>query len=256
MKKLISAATAFAMAASMAGSVVPTVFAADASKTFSVEAFAEAGSKYDKMGSKITVSKEDIAAGDVTIPCAIYLDEATNDMSSLAVQVTVKHADESAAKAVKLKLYDIAKSYFSDVKTYTSADGDEFETDCIVTFAGEVDRSDFIPHGMYVYGSGDSLAAAGTNSAFVGYSWINNNLVAATNKLEYWYIGENSKAHPIGVFDVILPKGAAAGDYTIDYCKYNTDSTGEHDNPTPLIISKEKVQGIRPAPKRKEMVSR
>ena len=86
MKKLISAATALTMAATMVSSIAPTVVsAADAKKGFSIEAYKDGDSKYSSMGSAITVSKDDIAAGDVKIPCAIYLDETTNDMMALAV---------------------------------------------------------------------------------------------------------------------------------------------------------------------------
>ena len=77
MKKLISAVTAMTMAASIVSSMAPSVFAADSTKTFSLEAFAAAGSKYDAMGNSITVSQADIDAGSVTIPCALYLDEAS-----------------------------------------------------------------------------------------------------------------------------------------------------------------------------------
>ena len=71
MKKFISAVTSLAMTVTMASSIAPSVSAADASKGFAIKAYAEAGSKYDAMGSKVTVSKDDIAAGDVVVPVAV-----------------------------------------------------------------------------------------------------------------------------------------------------------------------------------------
>ncbi len=68
MRKFISAVTSLVLTASMASVLVPaSVAAEDTVKGLSLEAFAEADSKYSKMGSNVTVSAEDIAAGDYTI---------------------------------------------------------------------------------------------------------------------------------------------------------------------------------------------
>ena len=98
MKKLVSAVTSLCMAATMIGSVVPAVTsAADAKKGFSIKAYADSDSKYASEGSKVTVSKEDIAAGDVTVPCAIYLSENTPDTEAFSVQLTVILRTETQA---------------------------------------------------------------------------------------------------------------------------------------------------------------
>ena len=105
MKKLVSAVTSLCMAATMIGSVVPAVTsAADAKKGFSIKAYADSDSKYASEGSKVTVSKEDIAAGDVTVPCAIYLSENTPDTEAFSVQLTV-NSEDGDASGVKFKGY-------------------------------------------------------------------------------------------------------------------------------------------------------
>ena len=106
MKKLVSAVTSLCMAATMIGSVVPAVTsAADAKKGFSIKAYADSDSKYASEGSKVTVSKEDIAAGDVTVPCAIYLSENTPDTEAFSVQLTV-NSEDGDASGVKFKGYE------------------------------------------------------------------------------------------------------------------------------------------------------
>ena len=84
MRKFISAVTSLAMAATMVSAVAPVVTSAadkDTAKGFSLKTYAEADSKYASAGSKVTVSAEDIAAGDVTIPGAVYLNEAGYNIS-------------------------------------------------------------------------------------------------------------------------------------------------------------------------------
>ena len=89
MKKLFSAATSLIMAASaIASSVVPfATGAADASKSFEIRAFE---------GASTTISKDAIAAGDVTVPVGIYLTEGANDSQSIVFQMTVKPGSSSA----------------------------------------------------------------------------------------------------------------------------------------------------------------
>ena len=230
MKKFISAVTSLAMTVTMASSIAPSVSAADASKGFAIKAYAEAGSKYDAMGSKVTVSKDDIAAGDVVVPVAVYLDEATND--SEAVSVSVKLVSDSAdVKNVTFKRVNPNDEYFAEAKEYT-AGTKTFSTKNAVIFAGEVSRRGaFVPAGSWEIAADTSQKEAGADNAYIGCSWTNNGSA-------YEFIGSKSTDHPFFVFDVTLPKGTAAGDYKLEFCRYNTDTSGQHNNPTPMIETK------------------
>ena len=230
MKKFISAVTSLAMTVTMASSIAPSVSAADASKGFAIKAYAEAGSKYDAMGSKVTVSKDDIAAGDVVVPVAVYLDEATND--SEAVSVSVKLVSDSPdVKNVTFKRVIPTDDYFTTAKEYTAGDK-TFSSTRAVIFAGEVSRrGSFTPAGSWEIAADTSQKEAGADNAYIGCSWTNNGSA-------YEFTGSKSTDHPFFVFDVTLPKGTAAGDYKLEFCRYNTDTSGQHNNPTPMIETK------------------
>lgn len=228
-KNLVSAATAMAMAATAVCTMLPSVNAADASKGLSIEAYKEADSKYSAMGNEIKVSKEDIAAGDIVIPCAVYLDEATSDMLAVSSNITVDSKD------IAFTRIELSKSYFSAAKDYAFPDGTAFSTDLPVTFAGSLSsRGVFLNDGSYQFGLDASQSAAGTDNYFLGCSWTNGGT-------GYSYTGTKSTDHPFYMFNVVLPKGLADGEYNVKFCKYNTDLSGEYDNPTPMI----EVQGTR-----------
>ena len=193
MKKFISAVTSLAMTVTMASSIAPSVSAADASKGFAIKAYAEAGSKYDAMGSAVTISKDDIAAGDVVVPCAVYLDEATNDTQaiSVAVKVTSNSADVSK---VKIQEYKPSADYFATEKEFTAA-GKTFSTKRAITFAGKVGLTgSFTPAGSYEIAAATSQPEATAENAYIGCSWTNNGA-------EYNFSGEKSTDHPFFVFE-------------------------------------------------------
>lgn len=233
-KNLVSAATAMAMAATAVCTMLPSVNAADASKGLSIEAYKEADSKYSAMGNEIKVSKEDIAAGDIVIPCAVYLDEATSDMLAVSSNLTVV-SNSADAKKVVLKTVSMEDSYFAEEKTFSFTDGTEFKTDYPVAFSGTYSaREGYMPGGSYFVAADSSQSVAKTDNYFFGCSWTNGGT-------QYKYVGSKSTDHPFVVFEVVLPKGLADGEYKIDFCKYNTDVTNTYDNPTPMI----EVQGTR-----------
>ena len=232
MKKFISAVTSLAMTVTMASSIAPSVSAADASKGFAIKAYAEAGSKYDAMGSKVTVSKEDIAAGDVVVPVAVYLDEATPDTEAVSVAVKLVSDSKDVAN-VTFRDVKPTDNYFAEKKEYTAA-GKTFSSARAITFAGKVSATgSFTPAGSYEIAADKSQKEATADYAYIGCSWTNNGA-------EYKFSGEKSTDHPFFVFDVTLPKGSAAGDYKLQFCKYNTDFTGTHNNPTPMIETKQR----------------
>ena len=233
MKKFISAVTSLAMAATMASSIAPSISAADATKTFSLKAFAEAGSKYDAMGDKVTISKADIAAGDVVVPCAVYLDEATNDTETMSVQFTI-NSDSADVKNVKFDCFLPVDDYFAEEKEFKVGDA-SVKTKKYAAFAGEYDDilEEYSAAGKSVAGCDPSQDVAGAKNYFIGYSWTNNGSA-------YKWLGSKSTDHPVVVFNVTFPKGTAAGDYKIQYCKYNTDTKGIHNNPSNMIETKQR----------------
>ncbi|MDE7138599.1 MAG: hypothetical protein K2O29_09130, partial [Ruminococcus sp.] len=223
MRKLVSAATSLVMAATMVSAVAPVVAgAADAKKGLSILTYKEATlpSGVTADGATVNVSADAIKDGDVTIPLAIYLSEETPDTKGISVQATVnsKNAD---VKNIKFQSYKPgADPYFSEPKTFTTKDGTEFTTDTPVSFAGEyAKRGGYMPAGKYTVAVDEKQIAAGTDNAYIGVAWNNNG-----TKYKDWF-GEKSDDYPVVVFDVILPKGTAEGEYTIDYCDYMTADT-------------------------------
>ncbi|MCM1507865.1 MAG: hypothetical protein NC177_12135 [Ruminococcus flavefaciens] len=222
MRKLVSAATSLVMAATMVGAVAPVVAgAADAKKGFSILTYKDAtlqeGVKAD--GATVTVSADAIAAGDVTVPLAIYIDSETPDIVSFGVDATVK-SDSADVGKVKFTAYTPgAEDYFAEAHSFKIADGSEITTTKVVAFAGSYNkRSGYKPHGMYNVACDESQTDAGTDNAFVGCVWLSGG-----EKLQSWY-GAKSSDFPCVVFDVTLPKGIAEGDYVIDFCNYLTFS--------------------------------
>ena len=231
MKKLVSAVTSLCMAATMIGSVVPAVTsAADATKGFSIKAYADSDSKYASEGSKVTVSKEDIAAGDVTIPCAVYLTENTADTEAFSVQLTV-NSEDGDASGVKFKGYETKTNYFSENKDFTTTAG-TISTKKFMSFAGSVNsRGVYMPAGSSsILSVDDKQISAGTNNAYLGYTW--------TTTDSYTWLGDTSDRFPIVVFDVTIPQGSE-GTYTLDFCNYNTDASGKNTNPSCMIENKD-----------------
>ena len=108
MKKLLSAATALVMAATMVAAAAPVaVSAADATKGFSVKTYDSKNPSAASAKSSITINKEDIPAGGYVIPTALYYSEATvNSTDSLLVALTTDSKD------ISFKYYDPADVYF------------------------------------------------------------------------------------------------------------------------------------------------
>ena len=219
MKKLISAVTSFAMAASMAASVAPiaVVNAADAQKTLTIGAYAQSGSAYANQGSSIKISEADIAAGDVTVPCAVYLSEQTADTQTMAIPLTID-SDQADVKNVKFDLIDPQKAYFDSPQQ-------PYDVPNAVVFASEWDELDgYTPTGINQLTCDTKQDAAGAKNYYIGYGW--------TAPYGYKWTGEKSDDYPVFVFDVTFPKGTAAGDYNIHFCDYIKDAQG---NPSLML---------------------
>ena len=240
MRKLISAVTSLAMAATMVSVIAPTAASAAETKGFAIRTFAEADSPYAASGSTVKISSEDVAKGDVVVPCAVYLNEATPTSQTYSVQLTVKDTNE-AAKNIKFDYKSFKKNYFSSAKTYTFG-GVTGYTKQPLTFAGKwsTDEADmdgdqstyFIAHGEHSPTCAEGQRTAGTSNWYMGYVWT-------CGGSDYEWIDGKSDAHPMFVFDVTIPKGTPDGDYELVYCDYNTDKTGSSYNPSCVIETKE-----------------
>ncbi|MBR6968700.1 MAG: hypothetical protein IKH78_09220 [Ruminococcus sp.] len=224
MKKFISAVTSLCMAASMLSVVAPAaVGAADAKKSFAVKTYDGAGSEFDSMGDKVTITKDMLAKGDVKIPCAVYYDEGTNDSEAISVQLTVDSKD------ISFKLYQPKEAFFSENKTFTLG-GDSVKTKYAPNFASFYDdmMETYSTYGSFQGACDSSQTAAGTDNYYIGVSWTNGGK-------EYKWAGNKSTDFPFFVFDVTVPSSIAPGTYNIKYCDYNTDSTGQYDNPSCMV---------------------
>ncbi len=228
MKKLISAASALLMAASMVGTAVPfATGAADASKGFELKAFT------NKAGEAVntTISADEIAAGDVTIPVALYLNEQTPDIQSISAQFFVDSKDGDASnKYVSFSLCAPGSSYFDSPQTVTLADGSTASTDLLIGFSGTVQSTKLGT--AFVDGKKTSLYTAKQNNETWGIdtAWASAIWQPVVGKPDTW-TGATSDAFPIMVVEATFAKGTPAGTYTIDFL----NKTDEKDVPTTYI---------------------
>jgi plastocyanin len=234
MKRLISAMTAMCMASTMLTVAAPVVTsAADATKTLSIKTYAQSGSKYAADGNKVTISEADIAAGDVTVPCAVYLTEDTADTQTMSIPLTI-NSDQADVKNVTFDLIDPAKPYFDEEQTVTSAAGDTLKTKNAIVFAAGLNKmKKYTPTGTSQLTVDDHQEAAKADNYYIGYGW--------TAPQGYSWTGSKSDDYPVFVFDVTFPKGTAAGDYKLQYCNYIKDAQG---NPALMIETDDRYANI------------
>ena len=215
MKKFISAVTALAMTATMASVAAPVSFAADATKTLTIASYAQSGSEYAAQGSNVTIDADAIAAGDVVVPCAVYLSEDTADLQTIAIPITIDSANADV-KNVTFTLADPKNAYFSEAKTITTAKGETIKTKNAVVFAAGLDEmGDYAPTGITNLTVDSKQESAGTDNYYIGFG--------QTFPRGYSWTGSKSDEYPVFVFDVKFPQGTAAGDYKIKFCNYEKD---------------------------------
>ncbi|MDE6102836.1 MAG: hypothetical protein K2F73_07685, partial [Ruminococcus sp.] len=208
---------------------------ADAKKGFSILTYKEAElpSGVTAEGATVKVSADAIKAGDVKVPLAIYVQSESADIKTMSLGATVR-SDSADAANIKFKAYAPGSEYFSEDKSYTIADGSEFSTKNILSFAGAYNkRQGFSPNGKYSPAAKESNKTYGADNAYLGFSWISSGS-------KYAFTGEKSDTYPVVVFDVTLPKGTAEGEYLIDYTDVRTDS----DNPVCLIETVDKYDNL------------
>ena len=216
MKKLFSAATSLIMAASaIASSVVPfATGAADASKSFEIRAFE---------GASTTISKDAIAAGDVTVPVGIYLTEGANDSQSIVFQMTVQPGSSSADPSdVSFAMVTGGAKVNAEAKDYVIG-GETYSTDVLISFCSnvKVNKKGAVTAAMPStpqVSTAESNKTAGTDYAYAGFAWI------PPTSGGYSWTGEKSDSFPVAVVNVTFPKGTKEGTYSLDFCDYATDA--------------------------------
>ena len=211
MKKLISAATSLAMAASMASAVVPFATGAAALKTLEIKMF---------NGASATISADAIAADDVKVPIGIYLKEATPTSDSISAQITVKSSNGDA-KAVEFEAISPGQAkYFSEPTPFTGADGATYNITQAPGFAGLLKtgstRDLYTSVGTGIYNADASYAKGGTDTAYASLAWV-------APDDGYAWAGTSSDALPLMIVEVKFPKGTKAGDYEIQFLDYESD---------------------------------
>ncbi|MBO5164059.1 MAG: hypothetical protein J6B75_06380, partial [Ruminococcus sp.] len=227
MKKLISAASAMAMAASMVGAAVPfATGAADSTKGVELRAY------LNKDGStpSTTITAEQIAAGDVTIPIGVYYNEATEgDTRGIRVSFGVSSKDGDASNKYVTFGYDGVDAdgnpcklpyvpndaYFDADQTVKDASNKEYDISKLVCFAGTLSTNKNGGRFNYTskYQCSVDLKQDSQNwkNAWGSFVWTRN---AETG---YTWTGVSSDAFPCYVFDCVFAKGTPAGTYTIDF---------------------------------------
>lgn len=224
-KWLMAAATAATMASATA---------ADATKGFALRTFYDPSHSSAGVGeSTRTISAEAIAAGEVTVPCAVhYLENTAGDAKGLVVGITVTSEDGDAS-AVRFVLHEPGDEYFTD-RWNGTWNGTDFSMKTYMGFAGTVKQNKklgffFSPDGIGYFYATEGQAFAGTTNAFTSCAWI-----APVGDTYHW-TGATSDENPLFVFDVILAKGTPAGTYTVKFCEWDTDPTDGNEIPAPMV---------------------
>ena len=224
MKKLISAASAMAMVASLVGSAIPfsAVAAAEASKTLSLKAFVDK----DNKAVSTTISAADIAAGDVTIPVGLYYTEKVADTLSIRASFGVSSKDGDASKVYfdgpSGAPYEGNSEYFNAPRAVTAASG-EVETNRLGAFAGKLADTrngvKFSSLGTYTCNLDTKQNSQNWDTAWASLIWTQ----PVSDGGKYAWCGEASDSFPCMVLDCVFPKGTPAGTYTIEFISMNPD---------------------------------
>ena len=212
MKKVISAASAMAMAASLVGSAIPfTTVAAEASKTLELRAFVDK----DNKAVSTTISAADIAAGDVTIPVGLYYVEKTADTKSIRASFGVSSKDGDASKvSFGTAPYSANAKYFNSAQSFTTASGDVSIAN-LLTWTGAMTSS---LAGTMFKGTGTYTCNVDTKQNSQNWDTAWGSLIWAEPATGgYKWTGAASDDFPCFVFDCTFPKGTPAGTYTIDF---------------------------------------
>ncbi|MBQ8297845.1 MAG: dockerin type I repeat-containing protein [Ruminococcus sp.] len=218
MKKFISAVTSVCMTATMFAAAVPVAVnaAVDTSKGYSLRVEGEKDNAY-------TVSAADIAAGDVTIPCGIYIEEETEGECA-GILATFGVSEEKSVNVTDIDInpmkgYTGSESpqddYYETAQEFTTSEGTTFTTQKRPIFTGEVRRGAYTCNATNWSSEKAVQGIYGFTLPTITVNWI-------STKGSVW-LGATSDEYPIYYFDVTLKQGAAAGDYVIDFYDFFKD---------------------------------
>ena len=207
MKKLISAVTSICMTATMFTAVAPaSVSALDDTKTLSLRTIGG--------GNTYTVSAEEIAAGDVTLHCGMYLGETTEgDITSGQCLFGLRHSSTGSMDDITLtNLGDLRKNYYTKDTEFTTSEGVTFTTRTLPFALAEID--DFGEYsamiGEYQVKYADTKLSLGVDLPSIAWSWTYPTAGGTA------WMGATSDEYPMYYFDVTLKQGAS-GTYVIDF---------------------------------------
>ena len=223
--------TKLAWAATIAAAMVAGIArGADSSKSLELQPGPGAGAisssslARDQAAKTTTISAQDIAAGDVVVPCAVWLVEGTADTETIRFEFTV-HSKNGDVRFVRFAAVEPGAEYFSQPLSYSLADGTSFSSTTLAGFAGtgerEQDEWRFRPSGTTSISCAESNPALGVDNAWCSLAWI-----APAGGAGYRWSGARSDSYPLCLVLVTFDKGTPAGTYTIDFLE-RQDSGGQ-----------------------------
>ena len=211
MKKLISAVTSICMTATMFTAVAPaSVSALDDSKTLSLRTIGG--------GNTYTISAEEIAAGDVTLHCGLYLEEATEgEISSFQALFGIRDTSTGSMDDITMTslIKDITGNYYDSNVDYTMTDGTTFSTKKLpFAFGGFNSRGNYAPKATnYDATYSDARTDLGANLPNIYCAWLAvDDPNDDTDNIEW--LGSTSDEFPVCYFDITIKQGAS-GTYEI-----------------------------------------
>lgn len=223
MKKFVSTLTSLCMSVSLTAGTL-AAFSASAADISNVpvqktlKLLADGKANY-------TVSAEDIAKGDVQIEVGVYLDEKEANTGTITAKMGVSEAPDKSAIAIT-EMGDIYKNTV-DSFDYTfkggANDGVTVTATKRLAFYGTYKKvtkkvanvGEILASNVFDDGSANFIYSAGADTP----KWL----------------GAKSDEFPVNVFTVTLKKGAAAGDYKVDFVNEAEDAgNGAKRNTTQL----------------------
>lgn len=223
MKKFVSTLTSLCMSVSLTAGTL-AAFSASAADISNVpvqktlKLLADGKANY-------TVSAEDIAKGDVQIEVGVYLNETEANTGTITAKMGVSEAPDKSAIAIT-EMGDIYKNTV-DSFDYTfkggANDGVTVTATKRLAFYGTYKKvtkkvanvGEILASNVFDDGSANFIYSAGADTP----TWL----------------GATSDEFPVNVFTVTLKKGAAAGDYKVDFINQAEDAgNGAQRNTTQL----------------------
>ncbi|MCD7812390.1 MAG: hypothetical protein LUG91_11235, partial [Ruminococcus sp.] len=221
MKKLISAVTAICMTATMFAAAVPVSVNAvvDTTKGYSLRTVDM--ETCNSTGNTYRVTAEEIAAGDVVIPCGLYLEEETEaECCGILATFGISNTKSQNMTDIQIDLLsDMSSDYYDTAKSYTTSEGVTFSTAYLPSFSATLIR-----------GSTYSLSSMGGASEqdYRFFSAIDDDVekVIVFNWIQdagsVW-LGGTSDEYAMCYFNVTLSQNAEPGTYVIDFYDFYKD---------------------------------